>query len=123
MSGIERRAADAAAPSIVYQISIGTSAVALALPAEMIGQFCVFEAEGAIAYLRFGTSSVDVDPSADSAVDEGVVTADPTTPQIIVPAGGERRRRLRVTWTHVAIAGSTDGKLRFGSAGGGWPDD
>lgn len=117
-SRLERLAVDVAVGSAAYQRPMTTTAERVAIPAEMVGAFCVFAAQTADAFIRFGGATVDVAQAADSTLAAEALTEAATTAMLHVPAGQERRRRLRSTWTHAAIVGSASGTIRFGSTQG-----
>ncbi len=122
MSSIERMAADLA-PGNAYQRPTTTTAERVEIPVEMIGAFAIFAAQTADAFIRFGGATVDVAAAADSSLESEELTAAATTAHLHVPAGQERRRRLRKSWTHFAHVGAASGVLRFGAAQGSHPQD
>jgi hypothetical protein len=120
---IPEMAADVAPGQKFYALATVTSSTRINLPSEMLGKFCIFEAEGLDVWIRFGlVGAVSVSKTAVASVASNVLTEDTTSPHLYLPAGTMSPPiRMRSSFTAFAhISTNTTGFLRFGSYQGAY---
>ncbi len=101
-------------PTTVYARATVTSSERLTLPADCIGKYVSFEAEGQDIWIVFGAGALTASKTAVSSLG-GTTPAAATNGTWLIPAGQTRRWRIPTKGvTDLAhISGATTGFLRI----------
>jgi hypothetical protein len=111
----ERQAANVSHNGDTFQRTTVATAEVCAVPAAWLGKYVEFTATVVDVHIRFGAViGVTCDYTTASALDgtTKVLTATPSGPHLIIPAGQSRHEKIDSAWLYFAhISSATTGKL------------